>query len=199
MDFSSSLAHTLGSFFGGIAGDIEESGNIKNNFFYGDAYAGIDRISYTGKAEPLSYEELLSLPGVPVRFGSFTISFTLDDEEVGSILVQHGASITEKDYPEPALSEDCYAAWETTEVQNITSNLEIKAEEHRFLTTLAGEELRENGQSVLLVDGSFQEGDALSIERVLSVGLPIENVTEHFVVEIPKDGALNHQFRYNFI
>ncbi|MBQ7563478.1 MAG: hypothetical protein IJT16_05755 [Lachnospiraceae bacterium] len=181
---------------GGIAGAVEDNGTVKNNYFCGSQYAGIDQISFTGKAEPLSYEEMLGREGVPRRFRSFMIRFTLDDDEVGALPVVYGDSLEESKFPVPELKEGYYAEWEIKELTDIASNVEVKAEEHKYVTTLAGDRLRDDGQSMLLVDGSFKEGDALSVESVIAVGLPIENVTEHYVASIPDDGTLTHTLRY---
>ena len=64
------------------------------------------------------------------------------------------------------------------------------------LRLLRGDALRENGQSVLLVDGRVKEGDELDINKVMSIALPMKNVSEHYSVTIPKDGELNHLIRY---
>ena len=184
-------------FYGGIAGEIEDAGTAANNFFSGDSkIAGIDQISYSGKAEHVSYEELLSMEGIPSRFRSFMIRFTMEEEEIGEVPVVYGDSLTETEYPVPELEEGYYAQWQVGELTDITSNIEVEAEKYRYLTTLAADNLRDDGQSVLLADGSFKEGDALSVESVISVGIPLENVTEHYIVEIPKDGALTHTMRY---
>ncbi len=182
--------------YGAIAGGIEDNGIIKNNFFCSEELAGIDRISYSGKAEPVDYLTLSGMEGVPSGFGSFTVSFIINDEETGSIRVKYGDMLRLEDYPEPQLSEDCYVKWEKDIVTNISSNVEVCGEECRYLTTLAGDALRENGQSVLLVDGRFKDGDALDINTVMSVALPMKNVSEHYSVAIPKDGELNHLIRY---
>lgn len=43
------------NWFGAISGHIAESGEVRNNFFVSDDLAGIDRVSYALKAEPISY------------------------------------------------------------------------------------------------------------------------------------------------
>ena len=182
--------------YGAIAGDVEESGIIKNNFFCAKDLAGIDRISYSGKAEPVDYRTLLGMEGVPSGFDSFIVSFIMNDEEAGRIRAGYADTITMDKFPEPELSEGCYAKWDTDVVTDISCNLEVHAEECRYLTTLAGDALRENGQSVLLVDGRFKEGDELDINKVMSIALPMKNVSEHYSVTIPKDGELNHLIRY---
>ena len=43
------------NWFGAISGHIAENGEVRNNFFVSDDLAGIDRVSYALKAEPISY------------------------------------------------------------------------------------------------------------------------------------------------
>ncbi len=43
---------------GAIAGHVADNGEIRNNFFVSDVLAGLDRVSYSKKAEPISYDEV---------------------------------------------------------------------------------------------------------------------------------------------
>ncbi|MBE5822840.1 MAG: hypothetical protein E7308_02090 [Butyrivibrio sp.] len=45
--------------FGAIAGNVEDGAEIRNNFFVSDDLAGIDKISYSKKAEPVEYDKVL--------------------------------------------------------------------------------------------------------------------------------------------
>ena len=45
---------------GAIAGHVAEGAEVRNNFFVSDDLAGIDRVSYTLKAEPVSYTDVVS-------------------------------------------------------------------------------------------------------------------------------------------
>ena len=45
---------------GAIAGHVDSNGVVRNNYFVSDKLAGIDRISYVEKAEPVSYEQALT-------------------------------------------------------------------------------------------------------------------------------------------
>lgn len=44
---------------GAIAGHVVENGEIRNNFFVSDVLAGLDRVSYSKKAEPVSYDAVI--------------------------------------------------------------------------------------------------------------------------------------------
>ncbi len=53
---------TVGSaenWYGAIAGHVYENGEVRNNYFVSDDLAGIDRVSYSFKAEPVSYEDVV--------------------------------------------------------------------------------------------------------------------------------------------
>lgn len=45
---------------GAIAGHIGEKGEVRDNYFVSDDLAGIDRVSYSMKAEPVSYDDVLN-------------------------------------------------------------------------------------------------------------------------------------------
>ena len=45
---------------GAIAGHVAENGEIRDNFFVSDTLAGIDRVSYSLKAEPVSYDAVFN-------------------------------------------------------------------------------------------------------------------------------------------
>ncbi|MDC7293935.1 hypothetical protein NXH67_10455 [Butyrivibrio sp. DSM 10294] len=44
--------------YGAVAGHIEESGEVRDNYFVSDDLSGIDRVSYALKAEPVSYDSV---------------------------------------------------------------------------------------------------------------------------------------------
>ncbi len=46
--------------YGAVAGNIGENGEVRNNFFVSDTLAGIDKVSYSRKAEPVSYKKAIS-------------------------------------------------------------------------------------------------------------------------------------------
>ena len=56
---------------GAIAGRVDDEGEISSNRFVENGSAGIDGVSYAGKAEPISYESLMAEENVPEEFGKF--------------------------------------------------------------------------------------------------------------------------------
>ncbi|MDO5573085.1 MAG: hypothetical protein Q4G60_03805 [bacterium] len=184
------------AFSGAIAGEVAEDGKVHNNFFVGSDLAGIDRISYSKKAEPTSYEAVLARADIPDAFRKLTVSFYSEDNIVKKVDCQYGVSIPLSDYPEIPEKEGYYAHWDQVELNNISFDEEVTAEYIRYLTSLAGTQKRNDKQSIFLVDGKFKEGDELQTGLYSTDGIHVKNILEYWKLSIPEDGAASHQFRY---
>lgn len=186
------------AFCGAIAGNTDSNGTVFGNYFVSDEIAGIDRISYSGKAEPISYEQLLEVESLPDEFEKMVVTFYADEEEITRLWCDYGANIKESQYPDIPTKDGFYADWDKKELKNVQTDEDINVEYVRYLTTLAGGPIRENGQSVLLADGQFKADDVLKIvqEQVENAtGLP-DKTAEVWYVECPEDGNVIHQIRY---
>lgn len=192
------------AFSGAIAGKVSDNAEVEDNYFVSEEVAGIDRISYSGKAEPVSYQTLLETDGVPVNFRQMKITFYADDEEVGMAECAYGGSVGLEKYPNIPVKEGFYADWDNKELTNVRLDEDVSVEYVRYLTTLAGSWMRDNGQSSLLADGKFLQEDELIVEKLdvneAGVSLPggeeTGELTECWQIIIPDDGASAHQIRY---
>lgn len=192
------------AFSGAIAGKVSDNAEVVENYFVSDEIAGIDRISYSGKAEPVSYDTLLQTEGIPANFRRMKITFYADDEEVGTAECSYGGSVALEKYPNIPVKEGFYADWDNKDLTDVRLDEDVSVEYVRYLTTLAGSWMRENGQSALLVDGQFVQEDEVVVEKpgtnTLQVALPsgeeAKELTECWTMEIPDDGARTHQIRY---
>lgn len=189
------------AFYGAIAGDVNDEEAVQNNYFVSEEIAGIDRISYSGRAEPLAYQDLLAVEGLPERFSMMRITFYADEEEVGSLDCPYGSSIRAEQYPNIPVKEGFYADWDKKELTRVLSDEDVTVEYVRYLTTLAGSQMRENGQSAVLVDGTFKVEDKLEDTKGGTAGIVIEDmeaedILEHWQVVFPEDGNADHQVRY---
>lgn len=193
------------SFSGAIAGETSGSGEVTGNYFVSDEIAGIDRISYSGKAEPLNYEEMLEIEGLPNKFRMMTISFCADDEEVKVVECPYGGSVPMQLYPEIPTKDGFYADWDIKDLDKVLYDEDVTAEYVRYLTTLASQQTRDNGQSAILADGMFRQEDMLdvtggavsdsnSVDGVTNI--PQEELVENWMIKIPEDGEESHQLRY---
>lgn len=190
------------SFAGAIAGETDSGGTVTGNYFVSDEIAGIDRISYSGKAEPISYEQLLEIEGLPNRFRMMSVTFYADDEEVKRVTCPFGGNVLREVYPDIPAKDGFYADWDIKEIRNIMYDEDVTAEYVRYLTTLASDQTRENGQSVLLADGMFEQEAVLEVAGG-SIGgnddskVPsLKNLTEYWRITVPEDENEQHQLRY---
>ncbi len=189
------------AFSGAIAGKGSDNAEILDNYFVSDEIAGIDRISYSGKAEPISYQTLLQREGIPADFRRMKITFYADEEEVGAVECSYGGSVALDSYPNIPVKEGFYADWDNKELANVRLDEDVSVDYVRYLTTLAGSWMRDNGQSSLLVDGRFLQEDELTVEKLdvnaADAALPGDgDLTECWRITIPDDGASTHQIRY---
>ena len=62
---------------GAVAGEI--TGEYSNNRFVSDMLAGVDRVSYSGKAEQIGYDVLCAIENIPENFLHLTLRFVAED------------------------------------------------------------------------------------------------------------------------
>lgn len=189
------------AFYGAIAGQVNDEEDVLNNYFVSEEIAGIDRISYSGKAEPLTYRDLLEIEGLPARFHMMRITFYADEEEVYNLDCPYGNSLRAEQYPNIPVKEGYYADWDIKEIDKVLADEDVTVEYVRYLTTLAGSQMRDNGQSALLVDGAFKVEDQLEDTKgntagIIIEGMEPEEILECWRVAFPEDGGEKHQIRY---
>ncbi|HZJ99803.1 MAG TPA: hypothetical protein VFC79_07340 [Tissierellaceae bacterium] len=184
---------------GAIAGDIDKDSKIKDNYFVSDTLRGIDGISYMDKAEPISYEKLVAVEGIPNIFKDFKLNFWVDDEIVDTVSFKYGDSIAIEDFPDIPVKEKYYSKWEDVDTKNVTFDADIHAEYFLYLTILESKEKRDDILPRLLVEGSFTEKDELILTEYEGEGPLIEEAIEaleKWDVVIPDDADTTHIIRY---
>ncbi len=176
---------------GAVAGEI--TGDYSGNCFVSDTLAGVDRISYAGKAEQITYDALCQREDTPQQFRSLILRFLSDGKTVKSQTFTYGASFSSDIYPDLPEREDSYVHWDNQNLTGLRFDTDVTAVYEPYVTTLASTQQRD-GQPVLLVQGKFREGDALRVSQG-SASLT-ENVVESWAVTIPKDGQETHNVRW---
>ena len=147
------------AFTGTIAGNIENDSSVTGNLFSGKNSAAIDGISYAGKAEPVSLDELCLLPDVPEDFAQMTLTFVADGETVSVLSVTYGEGL--EVLPAPPAKEGCSASWPDLDYSCITASQTIEAIYTPYTSALsAGGDLPR-----ILVDGSFSPNAEVSYEN----------------------------------
>lgn len=185
------------SFVGAIAGEVDDEAKLKENYFVSDILAGIDRISYSRMAEPLTYEEFVKTEELPTEFQKMKITFLVEEEVVGTKTIDYGRSLDESQYPESITEEEYYIDWDTTMVHDLKTDMEIIGEPALYRTTIAGNVLRDNKQSAILVDGKFKSSQELEAKQYADSDSSKElgRFAERWKVQVPMDGQETHTFR----
>ena len=156
-----------GRYSGAVSGT--ENGEFSENYYVSDSLAGLGRISYAGKAEPISFEAMTQVSGLPREMTQFTLRFVVEDEEIKTESFSYGDSFGEDVFPEIPAKDGYYASWDTDDLTDLKFDKIVTAEYERYVLALASEVTRESGRPVFLADGDFDDGDTLIVS---SVGQP---------------------------
>ena len=154
-------------FSGAISGGAE--GEYQENYFVPAGFAGLNKLSVYGKAEPILFSVFNSVVTLPEESKIFTLRFVVDGETVKTVNFEYGASFGRDVFPEVESRDGAYAVWDRTDLTDLRFDTTVTAEYRRSETALGSEITRENGRPVVYVIGQFQEGDAISTET-----LPVE-------------------------
>ena len=193
--------HTLveipegGRCLGAVSGT--ETGSFSGNQYVSDTLAGLGRISYAGQAEPISFDELRAVTGLPQAMTQFTLRFVVEDEEIQSRNFAYGASFGEDVFPDIPVKDGYYAAWDTDDLSNLHFDKTVTAEYTRYVLTLPSEAERENGRPVFLADGDFDADAVLTV----TAADPVERVhgkqpLEQWKVQISDTRQDSYTLRY---
>ena len=146
---------------GAISGS--DTGTFEYNYYVSDDLPGINRQSYAGRAEPTSYEELLTLPELPESMKSFSLTFVADGETVLSRTFHYGDSFAESDIPDPPQKDGCHVHWDRSDLTNLHFDTVVTAVYEAYTPALASEQTRDGGLAILLVEGNYNNGSAIAM------------------------------------
>lgn len=147
---------------GAIAGNVENINDQKENYFVDRGIAGIDSISYTGKAAPISYETFIKVPHLPQEFIALELTFVADGEMVGTIPFKFGESIDENSLPQIPEKVGYYGRWPDFDYTDLTFSRTLEAVYTPY-TTVIESTTSEEGKALALVEGSFDLDAVLSV------------------------------------
>ena len=180
-------------FAGAIAGG--QSGDFSGNLFVSDTLRGIDRLSRSGQAEPVSYATLISQENTPDGFRQLTVTFKDEDHVLGKRSVEYGGSITEADYPELPTKEGCYTQWSSTSLDSLHLDTVVSVIYTPYVQALRSAAMREGGRPVFFAEGDFTDSDVLAAVQADTLTGPGGTV-EQWSLTLPTDGADAHTVRY---
>ena len=139
-----------------------DTGTFTDNYFVSDTLAGINRQSFAGRAEPVSFDTLAAADGMPGSMTTFTLSFVSDGKVLTSRTFSYGASFDSSVYPPLPEKDGIYAHWDRTDLHDLHLDTVVTAVYDALLPTLSSEQTREDGRPVILAGGDFNDGDAMA-------------------------------------
>ena len=160
---------------GAIAGQIngyedieegEEEIKVSGNYYVGDDIYGIDNISYTGVAEPVTYRELLTVENLPREFWHLKVIYKIEDTYLGEEEVKYGEPLNALHYPQIP-EKSGYGVWEDVTDQTMTGTLLVEAQYRDNVTVVQsgdGETMNEGSakKPYALVNEAFTENTVLN-------------------------------------
>ncbi len=192
--------------FSQYAGAISgvNAGEFSENFFVSDTLAGIDRTSYLGKADPISYEDLVKRKSIPDGFYSLTLSFVADGEVIHTVTFEYGASFDGTVFPEIPAKEGHFGHWDRDALANLTHDTVVSVIYTPYITAIGSEEKRDNGREIFFLVGEFSDTDSLLVERGCDTsGLMLseeiftrDSLIESFKLTLPKDNLERNNLHF---
>lgn len=161
---------------GAIAGEVAEpitgnletkastEANVNRNYYVDDVLYGIDNISYIGIAEPISYQDILAVEGIPGEFRHLKVIYVVDDVRLGSEEVAYGGSLANLNYPEFPAKEGCYGVWPDYSDDVMTGNLIIHGEYHDNVRVVESDKTGTE-KPYALVEQIFTEDTVLNVSE----------------------------------
>lgn len=151
------------------SGEEEEEAKVCRNYYVGDVLRGIDNISYVDVAEPITYEELLTVEKLPVEFWHLKVIYRIEDEYLGTEEIKFGESLANLQYPEIPEKEGYYGVWPDYSGDVMAGNLVVQAEYKENVTVVeSNEKLIESEEGYhekpyALVEQIFTEDTVLNV------------------------------------
>lgn len=139
-----------------------DTGTFTDNYFVSDTLAGINRQSFAGRAEPVSFDTLAAAEGMPGGMTTFTLSFVSDGKVLTSRTFSYGASFDSSVYPPLPEKDGIYAHWDRTDLHGLHLDTVVTAVYDALLPTLSSEQTREDGRPIILAGGDFNDGDTMA-------------------------------------
>lgn len=190
------------SYFGAVSGTAD--GEFEGNYFVSDELSGLNGASYKGAAEPIPYQQLISIPNIPEEFRTFTLKFIADDNVVDKIEFSYGDTIDESELPAIPAKDDCYAKWNYDSLEDLHIDKEIEAEYFTVIKNVRSDDCRDGGKPIWLAEGIFTEDDTLPVRQNEYVNQtpPIiflmdkTELCESWTLTVPNDNSETHNLRY---
>ncbi len=177
---------------GAIAGwaDMTAEDAVHDNIFVHESIGAVDGISYQGRANAVSYEELMESENLPEAFAKLKLSFKADGELVKELEFTYGGDIDTDSIPPVPEKEGYSGHWPDYNYVNLHFSDTIEAVYTPRQAAVAAARQREGSpMSLLLLEGDFEDGAKLSLNEYSGDGPGIAggNLLEKWVFSV--DGS----------
>ena len=174
-------------YYGAVSGS--NAGEYLENYFVSDTLPGIDGKSVSGKAEPISYEELTGIDALPEEFTTMQLSFVADGETLKTVDFDYGDSFGEEVYPEIPAKDGYYAKWDRTELNDLCFDTVVTAEYELEYTALPSDDTRGDECPVFFVEGKFDDADTLSSSAEVSENSGLTSLDSELSAAVEDDST----------
>lgn len=155
--------------YGAILGGADDKAALETNYYLpvnGDIGA-VDGISYEGKAQAMAAQEFFAQETLPEKFHYMTVTFHFEDGTDHVVTVPFASKLAGKLIPEIPPVPGYESAW--VGIVKITDQLffdtDFTVSRTAHIPTLASVAAAEDGRSILLAQGDFQQDDVVSIAQ----------------------------------
>lgn len=169
---------------GSIAGYVDftdDNAEVLRNSFVDRGVAGIDGISYAGKAAPVDFERFRQLAG---STAVIDVTFEVDGEVVSTVSVDYGGALKDSDFPEIPAREGCFAEWSDFDSKCITFPVTVEAIYTPYVTVIESPEKSADGFGLVLADGLFGNTGSVSVKTESSSVFAPDNNSQLRLVDI---------------
>lgn len=143
--------------------EVENEGNVAGNFYVNNGIHGIDGISYVGVAQPIEYNELLMMRGIPNDFRHLKVSFRIDNIFLGSEELEYGELLSNVTFPSVPERQGYYAVWPDLNDRIMIGNIVINGEYVQNVIAVGGNGADENGRAYALAADNFTGDTVLNV------------------------------------
>lgn len=147
--------------------------SIRDNFFVDTGIAGIDGVSYAGRAQAMTFDELRALPDIPAEFAAFTLTLQAEETVVKEIPFTYGQNLSKLELPAVPEKEGFYGEWPEFDTSGRNSDVLVEAVYTPWVTLVASAE-QEGKLALALAEGQFTKRAALRVQPTLSSTAPTE-------------------------
>lgn len=109
-------------------GNAKDTKKVSDNYYVGEALNGIDNVSYIGMAEPISYQDLLTVEQLPTQFRHLQVIYKIEDTYLGAEEVAYGRQLDHLNFPQIPEKEGFYGAWPDVSDKIMNGTLVVEAE-----------------------------------------------------------------------